>query len=368
MVREPYGKDFTMTREPSAMPPDFDALRRFSAAIGADPLLIQAAGGNTSVKADGVMWIKASGTRLENALREEIMVPVALGPLLRAVAEMRPEAEKAEEFVVRALAPGALRPSIETTVHALMPQRIVVHVHCVETIAHAVRADAEERVATRLAGLAFAFVPYARPGLPLARAIAERLKPGTDILVLGNHGLAVAAGSVAEAEALLEKVVGLLREPARPAPPADIGGLRELARGSGYRLPATPRPHGAATDPVSLGFAAGGSLYPDHVIFLGVGSAVARPGETAAAAAARLSAGGRQAPASILFPGKGVLMRGDATSSAEAMAGCLADVTARIGEGARLRYLSAAENDELTGWDAEKYRQKLAREGGGTSP
>ena len=45
-------------------PADLAELRDFSARIGADPLLIQAAGGNTSVKADGVMWIKASGTWL----------------------------------------------------------------------------------------------------------------------------------------------------------------------------------------------------------------------------------------------------------------------------------------------------------------
>ncbi len=44
-----------------------------------------------------------------------------------------------------------------------MPQKVVVHVHCVETIAVAVRADAEVVLAEKLAGLPYAFVPYARP-------------------------------------------------------------------------------------------------------------------------------------------------------------------------------------------------------------
>jgi rhamnose utilization protein RhaD (predicted bifunctional aldolase and dehydrogenase) len=38
---------------------EFDALRELSAALGVDALRTQGAGGNTSIKRDGVMWIKA---------------------------------------------------------------------------------------------------------------------------------------------------------------------------------------------------------------------------------------------------------------------------------------------------------------------
>ena len=51
-------------------------LSQLSARIGADPLLVQAAGGNTSIKQDGVMWIKASGTRLKEASSKNIFVPL----------------------------------------------------------------------------------------------------------------------------------------------------------------------------------------------------------------------------------------------------------------------------------------------------
>ena len=43
---------------------ELDRLRKLSARVGSDPLLVQAAGGNTSLKDKGVMWIKASGTWL----------------------------------------------------------------------------------------------------------------------------------------------------------------------------------------------------------------------------------------------------------------------------------------------------------------
>ena len=48
-----------------------EALRTLSAKLGSDPLLVQAAGGNTSLKRDGIMWIKASGTWLRDALAKQ---------------------------------------------------------------------------------------------------------------------------------------------------------------------------------------------------------------------------------------------------------------------------------------------------------
>lgn len=339
--------------------PDLGALRALSARVGADPALVQGAGGNTSVKQDGILWIKASGTWLSEAMDRDIMVAVEIEPLLKAVAASDPAAEKAEQFVVPGLGPQDLRPSIETTVHALMPQRVVVHVHCVETIALAVREDGEARCGALLGGLNWAFVPYRRPGLPLARAIHERLRPGTDVLVLGNHGLVVAADTVEAAEALMRRVSALLAQPARTAPASDTEALVALA-GSSYALPKLPQSHAVATDPASCHVAAGGSLYPDHVIFLGVGSVLARPGENAEQVAARETLSGNPAPVSILFPGKGVLMRRGASAGAEAMARCIADVAARIPDDARLRYFTPQENGELLNWDAEKYRQQLA--------
>jgi rhamnose utilization protein RhaD (predicted bifunctional aldolase and dehydrogenase) len=334
---------------------EFTALRSLSARIGADPLLVQGAGGNTSIKHDGLLWIKASGKWLAYARSADTFVPVSLDPLLEAVNCAAPSAEKAEIFVDQSRNPSGLRPSIETTVHAIMPQRVVVHVHCVETISLAVRADAEARITSALAGFSHAFLPYARPGLPLARAILDRLKSNTNVLVLGNHGLVVASDSVGGAAELLREVCERLSNPARIPPPHNQQELERLASGSTYRLPSETRAHGTATDPVSLCIASGGSLYPDHVVFLGEGSCVARPGETAAS----IAAANASPPVSILFPGIGVLMKGDGSPGADAMAKCLADVLARIEEGASLRYLTKAEHGELLNWDAEKYRQQL---------
>ena len=143
---------------------EFPALKKLSARVGSDPLLVQAAGGNTSLKQKGVMWIKASGTWLRDAGTLDIFVPVQHEALLAALARNDPACESCTDFVMADLNATGLRPSIETTVHALMPQRVVVHVHCVNTIAWAIRSDAEQRLAEKLKGFNLGFHPLCAAG------------------------------------------------------------------------------------------------------------------------------------------------------------------------------------------------------------
>jgi rhamnose utilization protein RhaD (predicted bifunctional aldolase and dehydrogenase) len=319
------------------------ALKKLSARVGADPLLVQAAGGNTSLKHEGVMWIKASGTWLRDAADKDIFVPVGHDALLTALARNDPACEACTDFVLTDLNVTKLRPSIETTVHALMPQRVVVHVHCVNTIAWAIRSDAEQSLAGKLKAFNWAFVPYARPGLPLANAIAKCLKPDIDVLILGNHGLVVAAESVAEAEALLARVVKALIRPVRPAVPPDLATLQLLCRDKDYAPADSNETHALATDAIALKKGRNAVFYPDHVVFLGVG--VATEIESGAAL--------------VAIPGKGVLIRKDAKPAVEPMGRCLADVMRRVEPDDPLTALDAEAIDRLVNWDAEKYRQGL---------
>ncbi len=158
-----------------AASPALQALAALSAHIGRDPLVTQAAGGNTSVKEGGRLWIKASGTWLAEADQRDIFLPVALDPLRAAIEAGDERAAKATDFVIAEANPLGLRPSVETSVHAVFPQAVVLHVHCIETVALAARADAAAAIEARLAGLGgvvSCHIPYLKPGLPLARAIA----------------------------------------------------------------------------------------------------------------------------------------------------------------------------------------------------
>jgi rhamnose utilization protein RhaD (predicted bifunctional aldolase and dehydrogenase) len=219
----------------------------------------------------------------------------------------------------------------------------VLHVHCVNTIAWAIRSDAEARLTEKLAGFNWAFIPYARPGLPLAGAIASRMRPGVDVLILGNHGLAVAAESVEAAEALLTRVVTTLTRPERPAASPDRAALAALCADKPYKLAAMDETHALATDALALKRGEHAVFYPDHVVFLGVGVATTFAND----------------PPLIAIPGLGVLIRDDAKPAIEPMGRCLADVMRRVEEQDPLTALTAEDIDRLVNWDAEKYRQTL---------
>ena len=132
----------------------------------------------------------------------------------------------------------------------------------------------------------------------------------------------------------------------RAAPPADL----TVRVPPGYRLPVDEACHAIATDPASLQMAAGGPLYPDHVVFLGDKPTLIDPAGFAAS----------RPPPWLLARGAGVLVHRSLPAGGEEMVRCLARFLPRIDPAARLIYLSERQVGELLDWDAEKYRRQLA--------
>jgi rhamnose utilization protein RhaD (predicted bifunctional aldolase and dehydrogenase) len=238
---------------------EFQRLMDVTARVGGDPLLTQASTGNISIKVDGEMWIKASGRRMAAALRDDIFVPLDLRNVNRC---LRAGTNPAERFA------GA---SIETAVHAIMPQRIVLHLHCVNTIAWVVRADGFSRLQPRLQGLRWQWLPYLPSGLPLARGIGEALErsPCTDVFVLASHGLVIAAEDVRSLGNLLAELRRRLSISPRFAHPADYTLLAEISRDSPWQLPDNDEIHALGSDPISRKLGSEGILFPCQAIFSG---------------------------------------------------------------------------------------------------
>ena len=69
-----------------------------------------------------------------------------------------------------------LRPSIETTLHALLPHKIVLHVHSVNAIAWTIRKDGFKQLKDKLQGLNWSWLDYHQPGLPLTNAVVKVIK------------------------------------------------------------------------------------------------------------------------------------------------------------------------------------------------
>jgi rhamnose utilization protein RhaD (predicted bifunctional aldolase and dehydrogenase) len=338
-----------MTR---AEPHDLPLLRVWSSKFGNDPLLVQGAGGNTSIKDDGVMWIKASGTQLADALEKDIFVPVDIEKMTR---ETLAHPERADEPQRYQLEEGGLKPSIETCLHAIFPKRVVMHVHCINTIALAIRTDKAFELAKRLSSFNWTYVEYAKPGAQLAALVQNALNDEVEVIILGNHGLLVAGDSVDEAAALIEQISAALHADAAPVQPVDSERLQALA-GETYE-PAQPddRVHQLAMAGPRIEKAIGGTLYPDHVIFCGIGAHAMKPDEPADSYCLRAE----QTPHFLIVPDAGVLWRKDITENGRTMARCLSDVMVRVPDDASLNYFTQAQDFELLDWDAETYRQKM---------
>ncbi len=192
--------------------------------------LVVLAEGNTSMRTgDGEMLVKASGSRMGTATEADF-VAVRTQPLLDLVAS-----EESDDAVVdRALLDARLdadapKPSMEALLHALCLEeagaQVVAHTHptAVNGILCSDRAD--ELVAGALfpdqvvvMGRHNVLVPYADPGLALARAVRTELLRHLavhdwppKVIYLVNHGIFVLAASTSEALAVTEMTVKAAR-------------------------------------------------------------------------------------------------------------------------------------------------------------
>lgn len=325
---------------------ELDSLNEFAAEIGADIRLVQGAGGNISLKVEATLWVKASGTWLADAKKRQIFVSVDL-PAVRNALEAG-----SEDFSSAITDNSGLRPSIETSLHALMPQRVVVHVHSINALSWAVRRDGKLAVAEKLRGLAWAWVDYVRPGLPLTRAVAEALAatPKASVLLLANHGLVVSGGSIEETKALLNEVERRLMQSAEHV--TEIRPSSPLAEWlpPGSRLPADTMIHRLA-QVESVRKWLTGALYPDHVVFLGNEIPVVSEKNVDSLVDVL-----NEYPYCAAIAGEGVILGQKCSAGAEEMLGCLALLAPLLPEKECVRTLTEKEVFDLTHWDAEKAR------------
>ena len=309
--------------------------RTLSARLGQDPLQVQGPGGNTSVKDGEIMWIKASGTELANALTEDIFLPVDC----KAVKSEAMGSGKGN-CIDAVLEPElGLRPSIETTFHGVLEYPVVIHTHSVMSLVHSISTEGRMALANKLQDLPFVLVPYVKPGLPLTKEILKWVRPETQIIILQNHGIICCGHSVNEVEKLISKVEKRLY-----MPPRDFDTNLPLSEpNSGFYWSEFSW---LAKDPHSYALAIKGSYYPDHVVFLGP-------------ALPQCDHEGK--PPVIIEKDKGILIRKSALPSHKAMLCCLAEILQRLPHDWIPESIGEEAEAELLNWDAEKYRQELAK-------
>lgn len=219
-------------------------LVRMARFAGARPDLIQAGGGNASVKQEnGLMLIKASGCCMGEVNPEQGYTEVR-HDMVRAIisAESRKPHRSAKQDMERAAATalaqaadaGAPRPSIEMFMHAILG-KYVLHTHPLTVVASVCRDGWQDVLAPEFPDALF--VNYFTPGMELAVALFKEMgKRGTGpdqqrlVVFLENHGLVVSARDCEEAIEATNSVSAALA----PFSGIDISGFTTAAEISAH--------------------------------------------------------------------------------------------------------------------------------------
>lgn len=197
-----------------------DLLVYASNQLGSDPRITNFGGGNTSskiVEADPltgnpveVLWVKASGGDLGSATRTGF---ASLYEEKVLALERRFRAGLDEDSIVplymRAVFdsnPAA--PSIDTPLHAFVPNRCVSHMHSDAVISVAAN-EHPERLMGEIYGQQMGFLPWKRPGFQLGLMLRDLIEehPNINSALMAQHGFICWAETWEECYSLTIRVI-----------------------------------------------------------------------------------------------------------------------------------------------------------------
>ena len=368
---------------------DLEILISLSREYGSDPEMVLAGGGNTSVKADGRLTVKASGHRL-GTITEAGFVAMDLARLLSVTEKAYPAGEAEAEAAVladmmAARLPGeTARPSVEALLHALFPQKFVVHLHPCDVNAMTCSVGGRRYLEEHFGGRAV-WMDETRPGYTLAmaaKAVMEDFRARTgrplDLLVMQNHGVFFAADSEDGIRTLIRDFLAAVRAAVDVRAdvfdkPADGTAAAEIAaavsgRGAegGFATFFSP----ACLD-AFLGLSGGLCAFtPDHIVYCGHAAAVAElkedPEERLTEVVRAIDdyrARWGVAPKIVAVRGLGAYALGRTLGDALTAKALFLDALKIFGASAAFggpRWMAPEMVDFIRGWEVERYRSAVA--------
>ena len=185
--------------------------------LGSDPALVLHGGGNTSVKTQAkdmlgesvdVLCVKGSGWDMGN-IEPAGLPAVKLEALRRLRALDRLSDEDMVNYQrIHLLDSSAPNPSVETLLHAFLPQKYVDHTHSTAVLAITDQPEGEA-IARETFGDRVAYVPYTIPGFALAKSVAAIFdqNPKVKGAILLRHGIFTFADEARSAYELMIEMV-----------------------------------------------------------------------------------------------------------------------------------------------------------------
>lgn len=198
---------------------EIEQLIEVSRRYGADSRFVIAGGGNTSFKTADRLWVKASGHALATIGEDGFAVldRAKLNPMgTKAYSANTAEREaQVKDDLAAACITKDRRPSVETSMHNAISYAFVVHLHptAVNALMCSVQAEAKckELFPDAL------YIPYCDPGYTLFKKVYDEIQAykaarGSEpqVIFLQNHGIFVAADTVAEIDRIYDSIMSSL--------------------------------------------------------------------------------------------------------------------------------------------------------------
>ncbi|MFC1648855.1 class II aldolase/adducin family protein [Nanoarchaeota archaeon] len=174
--------------------------------IGDNIELTQGTGGNLSVKTPEGMFIKASGVTVSEMMPRNAMVLLDHEMVAGMHANVEDEETARKHVQTSIIEAGEFKPSIETHFHSYLP-KYVVHTHPLFTNVMLCSKSCKKQLKKAYPDLAYALIPYQRPGFYLSKEIFKAYGGGSPaIFFLQNHGLIVASDDHEEAVKITQEI------------------------------------------------------------------------------------------------------------------------------------------------------------------
>jgi rhamnose utilization protein RhaD (predicted bifunctional aldolase and dehydrogenase)/NAD(P)-dependent dehydrogenase (short-subunit alcohol dehydrogenase family) len=268
--------------------------------LGSEPSLVLHGGGNSSVKQKDldaygepveVLWVKGSGSDMASLTADDL-TPLNLESV-RRMSETDEMSDLAMKNVLRStmLDGDAASPSVESMVHAAIPDVAVLHTHA-DALLSISNTEHGRSLIESMYGTRVIIVPYVRSGFRAGRAVAAAIADAytndTIAIILMDHGLFTFGTTprqaydhmidlVTEAELFIEASASMQAETPSVGEPPEFTALsfaalrEEISQVAGRPFVLTRH-----TDPASWAFSKGpdveavagrGPITPDHVIW-----------------------------------------------------------------------------------------------------
>ncbi len=203
------------------METQFKQLIETSKVYGSNSDMVLVGGGNTSVKDDEIMYVKASGYAL-GTIDETGFVKMDMRAMRAIWDKSYPsDTEEREELVLSDMMAArcegeTARPSVEALLHSLLKDPFVIHMHPALVNGLTCSQKGEETM-RRLFGIRASWIPLVNPGYILAKTVKDAIAVHEeqyhiypDMIFLQNHGVFVSGDSLVRINAIYEEIMDIL--------------------------------------------------------------------------------------------------------------------------------------------------------------